>query len=274
MNLDNFIFQVFHTNNYKLTKMNKGLTNHNYLLYVNNNTYVLRIPRHDSENIVDRKHEKEAISYVKDLNIDVENIYFDEQSGYKITLYHKNLYEFENCPFENKIERVAETMKKLHHKNKLISYDFEPVKKYEQYVSHIKHMIYPLKNYENILNEIKHLDSKKVFCHNDWVSGNILFSNEHTYLIDYEYGSNNNPLFDVMSFITENNITDESLRERFYKVYFDKDIPYHELSLWETFHNLLWCAWANMMYDSRNEEIYKTIAKEKYDALCTSYLHL
>ena len=274
MELDKVIDKVFHSKQFKIEPMNKGLTNHNYKLFVNDNIYVLRIPRSDSSQVVNRKHEEEAILYSKDLNIDIENIYFDVESGYKITKYIDGLYEFQECPYQDKIEKVARLMKKLHAKHQTISYDFNPIARYQQYVSHIKKMLYPLENFHNILNEITKFNHYKIFCHNDWVSGNILFDKEHTYLIDYEYGANNHPYFDVMSFITENQITDENERKRFYDIYFGEEIPYHDLTIWENFHNLLWCAWANMMYDSRQEEIYMIIAKEKYDALCTSYQKL
>ena len=35
------------------------------------------------------------------------------------------------------------------------------------------------------------------------VDGNILFTKENVYLIDYEYAADNDPLFDVMSFLSE-----------------------------------------------------------------------
>lgn len=56
---------------------------------------------------------------------------------------------------------------------------------------------------------------------------------------------------------------------RFYAVYFDKldDTLRHQLDIWESFQNLLWCNWAMMMWESRREEIYRSIAKDKYEAL-------
>ncbi len=71
----------------------------------------------------------------------------------------------------------------------------------------------------------------------------ISYSQDKTYLIDYEYAANNDPLFDVMSFLSENQINDPALRERFYAVYFNEmnDTVRKQLDIWENFQNLLWC---------------------------------
>ena len=39
------------------------------------------------------------------------------------------------------------------------------------------------------------------------------------------------------------------------------------LNIYESFHNLLWFYWANMMYEQRNDHIYKEIALNKYNNL-------
>ena len=101
------------------------------------------------------------------------------------------------------------------------------------------------------------------------MDGNILFTKDKTYLIDYEYAANNDPLFDVMSFLSENQIEDPALRARFYAVYFDEmnATVRRQLDIWENFQNLLWCCWAMMMWESRHESIYRAIARDKYEAL-------
>ena len=189
-------------------------------------------------------------------------IYFDEISGIKITKYIEDVFEYETCPYEDKIERCAQLMKKLHTLS-APNFPFEPFKTLETYRSLVKKPLFDLSIYEESIKEVQSFKNKDVLCHNDFVSGNILYGKDRDYLIDYEYAAANDPLFDVMSFLSENQIFDKDLRMRFYNVYFEEinEEIMHQLYLWEMFQNVLWCNWAMMMYESRKENIYKEIAE-------------
>lgn len=120
------------------------------------------------------------------------------------------------------------------------------------------------------MREIADLNQHQVLCHNDLVSGNLLFSKERLYLIDYEYAAMNDPLFDVISFLSENQIFDKELRQRFYLAYFNTQpdgLLLNQLKEWEIFEDVLWCTWAMMMAESRHEQVYLDIAEDKYQAL-------
>lgn len=264
--IETIIKQLFHTNTYTLTKLDKGLTNHNYLLCVKNEKYIVRIPQKDNSHLFNRKNEKIVHDLVRDL--DVECIYFNEENGIKITKYIDHLYEFEECPYEDKVERCALLMKKLHTLPP-VDFHFNPFQTLQNYKEHVKKPLYDLSKYEKEIEKVKTFKNKDVLCHNDFVSGNILYGKDRDYLIDYEYGASNDPLFDVISFLSENQIFDKTLRERFYHVYFDTltHKTREQLYLWEMFQNVLWCYWAMMMYEARWENIYKEIAQDKYNAL-------
>lgn len=269
MNLNKIIQNLFPNTEYTLEKTDLGLTNINYILTTPTQKYMIRLPYSDELKIVDFQHEYEAIKLTRDYNLDVPIFYYDKKTGIKITYYIEDTYTYQTCPFTNKIERVAHLMKKFHSINKTSPYDFNPLIRYEQYKQQIKNPIYDLSFAEGIIDKIKKIAASTTLCHNDWVDGNILFAENKTYLIDYEYAGNNDPLFDVMSFLTENNINDNILRNRFYSIYFDSldETTKNKLDLWEAFHHLLWCNWAMMMYESRSKSIYKEIAKEKYLSL-------
>lgn len=264
--LKRIIKQVFDCDTYTIQKMDKGLTNHNYLLTIENKQYVVRMPRSDSEHMINRKHEYEVSKIVRDL--DVKTIYFDKESGIKISEYVDHLYEFDTCPYEDKIERCAKLLKKLHALPN-VAFPFDPFATLKNYQAHVKDPYYDLSFFEAQIQKVKQFNNPHVLCHNDLVAGNILYGEKRDYLIDYEYAGSNDPLFDVISFLSENQIFDENLRERFYAAYFTHldDATREQLYLWEVFQNVLWCYWAMMMEESRNEAIYKQIAKDKYEAL-------
>lgn len=263
--LEKLINDVFNTAEYELSDLNKGLTNKNYLLNISGEKYVIRVPFDTRERIVIRHNEKLASKEVGEFDVPV--IYYDEHSGIKITKFLDDVKDFNEYQGEDKIERCAQLLKQLH-KKPLIDADFDPVGTLLRYKSNISNPVIDLSHYDYILEIILNLETEITLCHNDLVAGNILYSDDKTYLIDYEYSANNDPLFDVMSFISENNIMEED-RERFYSAYFDEinDEIRRKLYLWEAFHNILWCNWAMMMYEIRKEKIYKQIIKGKYEAL-------
>lgn len=258
-----------------LTDLHKGLTNQNYLFEFDNAQYVLRVPKHDSNKIVHRHHETLALKVIAQTDLDIETIYYDEYSGYKVTKYIPNTKTYGECTYEDKIERVAHLMKKLHSLQTCIGVSFDPIKRLHQYRSYIKQPMYDLTIYDPFLKKIDLFKNPHTLCHNDWVDGNILFTTDRCYLIDYEYAGDNDPLFDVISFLTENQIYDEQLRQRFYKAYFPSfnDTIHEQLLIWEVCADILWCTWAMMMYETRQEPIYTEIANEKHRALLQVLKH-
>ncbi|MBL6443500.1 MAG: phosphotransferase, partial [Holdemanella sp.] len=121
-------------------------------------------------------------------------------------------------------------------------------------------------NEENFLEALKKEYKPNALCHNDFVQGNILYSDTKDYLIDYEYAAKNDYRFDIASFFSENNIHYIDQRDQFYQTYFDGDIdPMIDVQVqaFERMEDILWGYWANMLYEQRGEQIYFDIAKDK-----------
>ncbi len=269
--LDKLIQTFFKTEIYLIQPLEKGLTNKNYLITVDQQKYVLRVPKSDAHQIVNFKHEAKALQLAKQADLDVITMFYNQTTGIKITRYIDDLATFEEYHGEDKIQRTALLMKRLHGINETIGYDFDPIARYQQYRSYVKNPLIDDARAEKTLLSLKTIKFIPTLCHNDWVSGNICFSSTQDYLIDYEYAGDNDPFFDVMSFITENEISAQE-RQVFYNAYFDHPLSKDErmrLNAYEAFHNLLWCTWAQMMFESREEAIYLKIAQAKLEAYLT-----
>ena len=136
----------------------------------------------------------------------------------------------------------------------------------EFYKSKIKECILSFPNEENFLEALKKEYKPNTLCHNDFVQGNILYSDTKDYLIDYEYAAKNDYRFDIASFFSENNIHYIDQRDQFYQTYFDGEIdPMIDVQVqaFERMEDILWGYWANMLYEQRGEQIYFDIAKDK-----------
>lgn len=264
MNLEEYIEKKFNTKDFTLEKTDKGISNQNFLLILANEKYMVRVPKKNHDSLgLEHTHEKEIIEKVKDL--DVPTLIFDASNGIKITKFIENTRTFDECTDKNRFERCAKLMKKLHKKEAPL-FIFNPFGKIEFYKSQIQNPIVSFPNEESFLNALKKEYNPNTLCHNDFVQGNILYTDTKDYLIDYEYAAKNDYRFDIASFFSENNIHYIDQRDQFYQAYFDGDIdPMIDVQVqaFERMEDILWGYWANMLYEQRQEQVYFDIAKEK-----------
>jgi len=61
------------------------------------------------------------------------------------------------------------------------------------------------------------------FCHNDFLAANFIDDGARLWLIDWEYGGLNNPLFDLANLASNNNLVRDSVRELLER-YFDRPV--------------------------------------------------
>ena len=259
--LSSWIQTHFHTDNFQITPLEKGISNQNYLLTINRKQYVLRAPKPGHEHLqVHFDMEKQVLEHVQDL--DVKTVFFDVQHGIKVTEYVPDCQEFHETKDPYKYRKVAKLLKHLHEQPILVPHCFEPFKKMTHYKSQILSPFIRFEQERQTLDHVRQLYCPQTLCHNDVVQGNILFTNQREYLIDWEYAAMNDWRFDIASFFSENQITDPESRLQFYEAY-DAQINDEEIRLFEAFEDILWGYWANLLYEKRKEPIYKQIALEK-----------
>lgn len=254
-----------------IEKTDMGLTNVNYIIEILKEKYILRFPKNDVRHLFNPKNEKKVIQAIKNQSYTLPVHYYKD--GIQIVKYEPDLKTFENINKSSKIKDVANLMKKFHGSNIIVDFDFDPLKQIELYKSQIKNLPIKLEEFSDVFDQIKTHRFKPVLCHNDWVDGNICFINDKTYLIDFEYAGNNDPLFDIMSFLTENDLSNVQ-RVNFLELMFpdgisDKD--YKTLMMYRDINNILWLLWAQMMYEFRLEPIYLEIVEIKYRQLHAEY---
>lgn len=84
-----------------------------------------------------------------------------------------------------------------------------------------------------------------VFCHNDWIAANILDDGDRLWLIDWDYGAFNTPLFDLGG-LASNNSFDEKTENLMLGLYFDEPATggllhrYHAMKTASLLREVLW----------------------------------
>lgn len=184
-----------------------GLTNHSYSFACEGKKYFLRLPGEGTTKLINRHHEKSVYEVLSSKDIADHIVYFDENTGVKITHLIEGAH---NCDPYNieEIKRCFSLLHNLHSYNLKVNHYFDlfkEINKYELYrenkpsvysdYQEVKAHILSLENYLN------KLDIKHCLCHNDSVVDNFLVTTNKIYLIDWEYAAMQDPDLDLAMFI-------------------------------------------------------------------------
>lgn len=250
-----------------------GFCNENYNI---NDAFVLRIPKDNADETLNYKHENIVYKTIEPLKISEKVVYFDENTGIKISKFVHNARQYKTTPTNEQITYLAKTLKKLHSSKLKVPFGYQ--------------MFYRLSIYKKSLFEDEYIDTKiekqiikdvqKIFakdemvlCHNDLVQNNLLFKFNGLTLIDWEYSGMNNFYFDLASFISENNLNDEQ-KEFFLSKYFGaklNDLKRKKVNIFINFLDLLFYYWGLYYYRKRGDIIYKKIALEKLERIKVNF---
>lgn len=255
-NISQLFYKLTNIKPYRCNIIKDGITNKNYKIFTHQGIYVLRMPRKEMIAINYLNQEK-VLKKVKDLNVEV--IYYDN-TGILITSFVK--HNKKECIDFN---LVVNKLKTLHSLDSSDIDDFDPFINLKEYKKVVNETLF--NNEDKIINKAKTLYDRhlKVLCHNDVLLANFIKTSSSSYLIDYEYAGKNIALFDVVSFLSENNIDDENLQHKFLKMYYGKvdETLLNEVKIMYSFLDVLWTYWAKAMYIKYNEEVFNDIALEK-----------
>ncbi|WP_446470089.1 phosphotransferase [Xenorhabdus stockiae] len=233
-----------------------GMTNINYLVRVDNKEMVLRLPGKGTKSFINRLNEKKNSELTSLLEINTKVLYFDHNTGLKITEYLKNSISLTPITAKHKenILLVSDRLKNLHSSDLKFNNYFNIFHEFKHYWSLLRNQNIPYNfqykkdviefffQSEKILNN---LNSNNCPCHNDLVAENILKCNNEIYFIDWEYSGMNDPMFDVAALFLECNYSSKE-KELFLYNYFGKEADINELKkiqLFQFTQDVLWTIW-------------------------------
>lgn len=202
------IASVFHVPESDITHircLKAGMTNKSFLFQIHGRSYICRIPGPGTEILINRKEEKAVYDTVAPLGITEHVLYFNGETGYKISEYYENARTADAKSREDMKQGMA-ILKTLHNAALSVDHAFNLKERIHFYESLcLSHGGIPFEDYpkvrgwmECLLNELLQKNRPQTLCHIDPVVDNILILDDGSLrLIDWEYSGMADPILDV-----------------------------------------------------------------------------
>lgn len=203
-----------------VSRLSGGLTNASFKLKTNKGSYFLRIPGAGSEDHISREDENYNLKVVlSDLKINIQ-VYFFDAKGMYIGEFLDNARPLTGDLLTQKqtILDVAALFRILHKNPVLFRNNLD-------IISRLERLYLVLQSYkpkqtimsmDKIQASLKRLEQQfqndpdnLVACHNDPNLANFLYQGKTLKLLDWEYASNNKPLYDLANFSCSASLTQE-----------------------------------------------------------------
>ena len=228
-----------------------GMTNQNYLVKTTNKQYIVKFFGKGTEKLINRQDEKYNLELLKDLDLDVKNYLFDIEAGIKVNEYIESAITLDSTSIKTKFDKIAPILQTIHASGKELRGEFAPFEEIKKYESLIEEKI-PYANYEAVREEVFSLEKRladlgvdRKSCHIDLVPENFIESPQgRLYLIDWEYSSMNDPMWDLAALFLESEFTRQE-EETFLSHYESEQTPVsrEKIAIYKILQDAIWSLW-------------------------------
>lgn len=228
-----------------------GMTNQNYLAKTTNKQYIVKFFGKGTEKLINRQDEKYNLELLKDLDLDVKNYLFDIEAGIKVNEYIESAITLDATSIKAKFDKIAPILQTIHASGKELRGEFAPFEEIKKYESLIEEKI-PYANYEAVREEVFSLEKRladlgvdRKSCHIDLVPENFIESPQgRLYLIDWEYSSMNDPMWDLAALFLESEFTRQE-EEDFLSRYESEQTPVsrEKIAIYKILQDVIWSLW-------------------------------
>ena len=228
-----------------------GMTNQNYLVKTTNKQYIVKFFGKGTEKLINRQDEKYNLELLKDLDLDVKNYLFDIEAGIKVNEYIESAITLDSTSIKTKFDKIAPILQTIHASGKELRGEFAPFEEIKKYESLIEEKI-PYANYEAVREEVFSLEKRladlgvdRKSCHIDLVPENFIESPQgRLYLIDWEYSSMNDPMWDLAALFLESEFSLQE-EEAFLSRYESERTPVsrEKIAIYKILQDTIWSLW-------------------------------
>ena len=185
--------------------------------------------------------------------------------------YIENATTFDAHYIKTKNKEVAEILQKVHGSGKELEGEFkifDEIKKYENLIQgEIKYAYYD-KIRDKVFGLQSHLEEiglDRKSCHIDLVPENFIEDkNGRVYLIDWEYSSMNDPMWDLAALFIESNYR-KSEEGDFFKYYYSEKTPVSiaKIMIYKILQDFLWSLWT--IYKEEQGADFGSYGQDRYN---------
>lgn len=254
MELVSEVFRVPESEITHIRCLKAGMTNKSFLFEIHGRPYICRIPGPGTELLINRRQEKAVYDIVSPLGITERVLYFNAETGYKISEFYRNARNADNQNPED-VQKCMGIIRQLHRAALSVDHTFdlsERISFYEQLCltnGGIPFEDYPqVREWMNRLqNELQHINRPKTLCHIDPNVDNILvLPNGTLKLIDWEYAGMADPILDIAMYSIYSYCSFEEALSRL-ALYLEREPNEEEcfvLTAFMALSGFLWSLWA------------------------------
>ncbi|MFD0767757.1 winged helix-turn-helix transcriptional regulator [Bacillus sp. CGMCC 1.60114] len=236
-----------------------GMTNTNFKVRALEKEYVLRIPGSGTEEMISRHDEMVNSNVASELGIDAALLYFNEETGVKVAELIPNAETLnpKTAKRSDNMQLTAAVLKQLHTSGAVMHNTFNVFEKMAHYESLLQKVNgRNFDDYEEVKRAVmklkvmyEEMNVTLTACHNDTVPENFVKSGEEKiYLIDWEYGGMNDPMWDLAAHSLECDFSPEE-EELFLDYYFNGNVEEEHktrILMNKIFQDFLWSIWTNI----------------------------
>ena len=189
------------------------MTNQNYLVKTTNKQYIVKFLWWRTEKLINRQDEKYNLELLKDLDLDVKIIFW-YWSWYKVNEYIESAITLDSTSIKTKFDKIAPILQTIHASGKELRGEFAPLKEIKNTNPWLKR--------KSLMPTMKLFEKKssprektgwlrcwqKILSYRfgAWKLYRITLKDD-SYLIDWEYSSMNDPMWDLAALFLESEFT-------------------------------------------------------------------
>ena len=254
---------------YKISKL-ESITNVNHKVEVDNKKYVIRIPG-ENPDLINRSSEGFNEDLVKNIGITLPIIFFEKDTGIKISEFFEDLYTFTPTDLKNKKFRddALDLLNRLHDSNLTFQENFSPFNVFKQLAKNNEKVENESKAIgKEIINRLIEIGLESKPCHQDLYHANFVYMKEKAYLIDWEYSSQGDPIFDYADLIWQNELEDDedSINDIYKRIGIKDERIKVKFELFQVLSMITWGFWAKRKFPKGNKgEEVLLLAIKRYE---------
>ena len=201
----------------KVTELGGGITNQNFVVDIDDESYVLRVCSTSTDHLgIRRDHEYACLKIIEELGIGAEVIHYSPGDGILVVRFVEGKsVSSEGSREPDKLRRIVEAIKCYHNGPEFPGHfsAFQTARDYHglaidkgvTFPDTIPEVFELTERIESSLAEVQ----KSVPCHNDLLAANFLDDGEKIWILDWEYAAMGDLFFDLGNFSVNQELNDE-----------------------------------------------------------------